>query len=143
MQYCGARMMDTDYSTVAGPEMFQRVVGLPAPKGLDITTVAGHHGPGTGMVWMKMSGNDSVFAKITKNMVPEGNGFHFSIPSGAFGVQKTFADDAHAADWDNVQSLAHPEAYLFQTAAGAEQWDGHFVIDRNQREAYLSASLVK
>lgn len=143
MVYCGNRMLDTDYSTVASTEMFQRVVGMPAPAGLSIVKVAGHHGVGTGMVWMKLDGDKKAFDALTANMVSVGKGFTYTIPSGQFGVQKTFSEDARAASWNEVPNVANPQVYLFNNTAGAgEHWNGTIVISPVAHDAYLSGSLV-
>jgi hypothetical protein len=142
MQYCGAKMMDTDYAAMPASQMFERVVGFQVPHGIEIQKVAGHHGPGTGMVWMKFSGNDKSLDDMTKNMVSVETGFHYSIPDG-FGVQKIFNQDARAAGWDEVADLSKPQVFLFRTAGNGERWNGTVVLARQSHTGYLSASLVK
>ena len=135
-------MLDTDYSTVESGSMFQSVLGFNTPKGLRIEKVAGHHGLGTGLVWMKMTGDDRAFAALTGTMPAVGKGFTYSIPTGQFGAQKTFNADARAANWDEVADLSKPEAYLFRNNKGSEHWNGNVVLSRSTHTAYLSATLV-
>jgi len=142
MQYCGTKMLDTDYATVGPDVMFQRVVGFAPPKGITVTKCAGHHGLGTGLVWMKFTGNDRVFTSLTRNMAPIPKGFAYSIPSGQFGAQKTFNQDAQSADWTEVADMGKPEVYLFRKNSGDEHWNGNIVLSRSTHTGYLSASLV-
>ena len=133
-------MLDTDYSTVGNETMFQRVLGYPVPKGVKVSKVTGHHGLGTGLVWMKLSGNDKSFDAWARKMNPLGKSFTYSIPNG-FGVQKTFNKDALNADWPEVADLSHPEVYLFRNN-GAERWTGDVVLSRSTHTGYVSGSLA-
>lgn len=142
MQYCGTKMLDTDYSTVGPDIMFQRVIGFAPPKGISVTKCAGHHGLGTGLVWMKFTGNDKAFQKLTDNMAPIPKGFTYTIPSGQFGAQKTFNQDAQDADWTDVADLGKPEVYLFRNNTGDEHWNGNVVLSRSTHTGYLSGTLV-
>jgi len=142
MQYCGNKMLDTDYATVGPDVMFQRVVGFAPPKGISVTKCAGHHGLGTGLVWMKFTGNDRAFSSLTRNMAPIPKGFTYSIPSGQFGAQKAFNQDARSADWTDVADMSKPEVYLFRKNSGDEHWNGNIVLSRSTNTGYLSASLV-
>ena len=142
MQYCGTKMLDTDYATVGPDVMFQRVMGFAPPKGITVKKCAGHHGLGTGLVWMKFTGNDKVFDSLTRNMAPIPKGFTYSIPSGQFGAQKTFNQDAMDANWNEVADMGKPEVYLFRNNSGDEHWNGNIVLSRSTHTGYLSASLV-